>query len=61
MAILRGMLCIRRVDRGLNAQIRELCEVTKKVNKRIEVLTFIIMHFLNNKVDCGNRFFYYCM
>ena len=33
---LRGLLGIRRVDRALNAQIRELCGVTKGVDKRID-------------------------
>ena len=31
----RGLLGIRRMDRVLNARIRELCGVTKGVNKRI--------------------------
>ena len=33
---LRGLLGIRRVDRALNARIRELCGVTKGVDKRID-------------------------
>ena len=33
---LRGFLGIRRMDKVLNAQIRELCRVTKGVDKRIE-------------------------
>ena len=33
---LRGLLSIRRMDRVLNAQIRELCRVVKGVNERID-------------------------
>ena len=33
---LRGLLGIRRVDRIPNAQVRELCEVTKGVEERIK-------------------------
>ena len=33
---LRGLLGIRRMDRVPNARIRELCEVTKMVDKRID-------------------------
>ena len=32
----RGLLCIRRIDKVLNAWVRELCRVTKGVDKRIE-------------------------
>ena len=32
---LRGWVGIKRIDRFPNAQIRELCEVTKGVNERI--------------------------
>ena len=33
---LRGLLGIRRIDRVLNAWIRELCAVAKWVDKRID-------------------------
>ena len=33
---LRGLLGIRRMNRVPNAQIRELCRVTKGVDKRID-------------------------
>ena len=33
---LRGLLSIRRMDKFLNAQIRELCGVTKGVDERID-------------------------
>ena len=36
MYILRGMLGIRRIDRVPNAQIRELCRVTKRLDERID-------------------------
>ena len=36
MDSLRGFLGIRRMDRVLNAQIRELCEVKKGPDKRID-------------------------
>ena len=32
----RGLLGIRRIDRVLNARIRELCRVTKGVDKTID-------------------------
>ena len=32
---LRGLLGIRRMDRVLNIQIRQLCRVTKGVDERI--------------------------
>ena len=32
---LRGLLGIRRMDRARNARIRELCGVTKEVDKRV--------------------------
>ena len=32
---LRGFLCIKRIDEVSNAQIRELCRVTKGVDNRI--------------------------
>ena len=32
----RGLICIRRMDRVPNALIRELCEVTKGVEERID-------------------------
>ena len=32
---LRGLLGIRRMDRVRNARIRELCELTKEVDERI--------------------------
>ena len=32
---LRGLLGIRRMDKVLNAWIRELCRMTKRVDKRI--------------------------
>ena len=34
---LKGFLCIRRMDKVPNAQIRELCRVTKGVDERIDV------------------------
>ena len=33
---LRGLLGIRRLDKVLNARIRELCRVTKEVDERID-------------------------
>ena len=33
---LRGFLGIRRMDRALNAWIRELCKVKKGLNERID-------------------------
>ena len=33
---LRGLLGIRRMYKVLNARIRELCEVTKLMNERID-------------------------
>ena len=33
---LRGLLCIRRMDRVLNARIRELCRVTQLLSERFE-------------------------
>ena len=33
---LRGLLGIRRMDKFLNARIRELCGVTKEVDERID-------------------------
>ena len=33
---LRGSLGIRRMDRALNAQIRELCRVKKGLDERID-------------------------
>ena len=33
---LKGLLCIKRMDSLSNAQIRELCRVTKGVEKRID-------------------------
>ena len=36
MDSLRGLLAIRRMDIVLNAQIREMCGVTKWVNDRID-------------------------
>ena len=33
---LRGLLGIRRMDRGLNARIRELCGVKKGIDERID-------------------------
>ena len=36
MDSLRGLLGIRRMDRVQNAQIREMCGVTKEVNERIK-------------------------
>ena len=36
MDSLRGLLGIRRMDKALNAVIRQLCSVTKSVNERID-------------------------
>ena len=36
MNILMGLLGIRRMDRVPNAQIREMCEVTKEADERID-------------------------
>ena len=33
---LRGLLGIRRIDKFLNARIRQLCGVTKGVNEKID-------------------------
>ena len=33
---LKGLLGIMRIDKVLNARIRELCGVTKKVDERID-------------------------
>ena len=33
---LRGLLAIRRMDKVLNAQIRELCGVTKGMDERVD-------------------------
>ena len=33
---LRGLLGIRRMDRVLNARIRELCRVTKGLDEKID-------------------------
>ena len=33
---LRGLLGIRRMDKVLNAQIRQLCRVTKGVDEKID-------------------------
>ena len=33
---LRGLLCIRRMDRVPNAQIRELCRVNKVLDESID-------------------------
>ena len=37
---LRGLLCIRRMDKVPNARIRQLCGVTKGVNEKIEESIF---------------------
>ena len=36
MGSFRGLLGIRRIDKFLNAQIRELCGVTKGLYERID-------------------------
>ena len=36
MGNLRGLLSIRRMDKFLNAQIRQLCGVMKGVNEKID-------------------------
>ena len=37
---IRGLLVIRRMDKVLSSQIRELCRVMKGVNKRIDKSVF---------------------
>ena len=41
---LRGLLGIGRMDRVPNAQIRELCRVTKGVDKRIDEGSLLICY-----------------
>ena len=42
---LRGLLSIRRMDRILNAWIRELCRVKKGIDKRIDE---VVLHWFGH-------------
>ena len=49
---LRDLLSIKRIDRVLNARVKELCGVTKRVDERIEEGLLGWFVFIDRIMDC---------